>query len=142
MVNRSRNFERLATLLVVLAITAAGCGPRVKVPTARVSGVVTVNGKGVEGVEVAFVPEAKIRPGIGVTDSNGRYQAQFLERQMGVPLGPCLVQISLYRDDLRANNLIPPRYNEKAADHSDLKLTIPREGATFNFDVKTDKPLP
>jgi hypothetical protein len=135
---QSRNTELLEALVVVFAITATGCGPSVKVPTAPVSGVVTVNGKPVEGLEVVFVPEAKIRPGIGITDVSGRYEAKFLQAQWGVPLGPCVVRISLYRDDIRMNNLIPPPFNEKAAENPDLRLNITKDGAVFNYDVTMD----
>lgn len=138
----SQNSDRLAALVVVVALTVAGCGPSVKIPTAPVSGVVTVNGKPVPGLEVDFVPEAKIRPAVGVTDMSGRYEARFLQQQKGVSLGPCVARISLFRDGTRTNNLIPPVYNENAADNPDLRLTIPKEGMTFNYDVKLDKPLP
>jgi hypothetical protein len=141
-VSRSLNIRLLTGLLVLVVITAAGCGPRVKVPTAKVSGVVTVDGKPVEGLEVYFVPEAKIRPGVGITDSQGRFEAKFLQHQMGVPLGPCVVTISLYRGAARDLNLIPPQYNVKAAENPELRLTVTEAGAVFTYDVKMDKPLP
>lgn len=137
-----RRLDRLILSSLLVVITAAGCGPRVKVPTAPVVGTITVNGKPVEGLEVVFVPEAKIRPGVAVTDTQGRYEAKFLNHQAGVPLGPCTVTISRYSDLSRASNLIPREYNEKAAENPALRLTIPKEGTAFNFDVKTDKPLP
>jgi len=142
MLVQSQNSDRLAPLVVAVVIAVAGCGPSVKIPTAPVSGVVTVNGKPVQGLEVDFVPDEKIRPAIAMTDASGRYEARFLRRQAGVSLGPCVVRISLYRDGQRINNLIPPKYNEKAAENPELRITIPKEGITFNYDVKTDKPLP
>lgn len=141
-VSQFRTSDFLAAILMFVAAAIAGCGPSVKVPTAAVSGTVTVNGKPVEGVDVWFLPDAPIRPGVGLTDSQGSYSAKFLEHQMGVPLGPCTVTISLYRDGQRVTNLIPPKYNENAAENPELRITIPKEGMTFNYDVKTDKPLP
>jgi hypothetical protein len=139
---RFRSIESFVAVLLCGVFAAAGCGPAVKVPTAPVSGIITVSGKPIEGVEVVFVPQAKIRPGIGITDASGRYEARFLERQGGVPLGRCEVRISLYRGEARDNNLIPPQYNDLAFENPALNLTIPKEGTTFNFDVKTTKPIP
>jgi hypothetical protein len=130
--------ERLVAGVALIATVSVGCN---KVPTATVTGTVTINGRGVPGVEVAFVPKEKIRPGVGVTDEAGKFTAQFLANQSGVPLGDCVVQISLFRDDVRAINLIPPEYNAKAADNPDLRLTITSAGAVFDYDVKTDGPL-
>jgi hypothetical protein len=137
---RFRSIERLIVGAALLATVGAGCGRGPKIPTASVSGTVTINGKGVPAVEVAFVPVEKIRPSIAYTDAAGRYAAQFLTNQSGVPLGACVVQISYCPNG--GPNILPTEYNEQAADNPALKLTVPKEGTTFNFDVKTDKPLP
>jgi hypothetical protein len=121
---------------VILVVAAGGCGSRPKVPTALVSGTVTVNGKPVKGLEVHFVPVAKIRPAFAMCDEHGRYNAQFLDRQMGVPLGPCVVKLAIYRDAARMHNLLPKEYHENAAENPALTLDIPSQGTTFNCDVK------
>jgi|GEM_PF-2319629 len=135
-----RRLDRLILGSLLMAVACAGCGRGPKVPTASVSGTVTINGRGVPYVEVAFVPTEKIRPAYGITDASGRYAAQFLTNQSGVPLGACVVQISYCPNG--GNNLLPAQYNEKAADNPSLRLTVPKEGATFDFDVKMDRPLP
>lgn len=136
-----RNTELVVAGLLLATVVGVGCS-KPKIPTARVSGTITVNGKPVEGIEVLFVPEKKIRPGFGATDASGRYEAKFLERQLGVPLGPCVVQLSRYGSDHLVNQL-PANYNAKAAENPDLRLDIKTtDPIVFNYDVKTDKPLP
>jgi hypothetical protein len=126
---------------MVVAFVGVGCS-KPKIPTARVSGTITVNGKPIEGIEVLFVPERKIRPGFGATDSSGRYEAKFLERQLGVPLGPCVIQLSRYGQDHLTNQL-PEPYNVKSSENPDLRLDIKTtDPIVFNYDVKMDGPLP
>jgi hypothetical protein len=137
---RSRNIDCLVLGAIILGAIAAGCGRGPKIPTASVSGTVTINGKGVQNVEVAFVPIEKVRPAFGITDASGRYIAEFLTNQSGVPLGACVVKIAYRPSGFK--NVLPAEYDEKAAENPALNLTIPKEGTTFNFDVKTDKPIP
>jgi hypothetical protein len=132
-----RCLDRLMLGSMLMAMACAGCGRAPKIPTASVSGTVTINGKGVPSVEVAFVPTDKIRPAYGITDASGHYAAQFLTSQSGVPLGECVVQIS-YRPNGGFDNILPAQYNEKAADNPALRLTVPKEGTTFNYDVKME----
>ncbi len=135
-----RCLDRLIVSSMLVAVACAGCGRAPKIPTASVVGTVTINGRGVPNVEVAFVPTEMIRPAYGITDASGRYAAQFLTGQSGVPLGACVAQIA-YRPN-GFQNILPAEYNEKAADNPALRLTIPKEGTTFNFDVKMNGPLP
>jgi len=137
---QSRNFETLFVGLAVLASACCGCGRAPKIPTASVSGTVTVNGRALAGVEVSFHSLQNIRPAYGYTDASGGYVAQFLTEQSGVPLGSCIVQVSYCPHG--GPNALPAEYNEKTADNPALHLQVPKEGTTFNFDVKTDKPLP
>jgi hypothetical protein len=111
------------------------------IPTASVSGTVTINGKPVQGVEVQFVPEAKIRPSIGMTDANGRYRAEFLSSQSGVALGRCVVQLSIYRGE-SMRNYLPKKFNEEAASNPDFNLEVIEGGITFNYDIKYDGEIP
>ncbi len=79
----------LCCCTVLLLAGISGCGNTI--PTASVSGTITINGKPVQGIEVQFVTEAKVRPSIGMTDADGKYKAEFLTTQSGVALGPCVV---------------------------------------------------
>lgn len=137
---RFRSIETLVVGLALLASACCGCGRGPKIPTASVSGTVTINGRAIANVEVSFHSLENIRPAFGYTDASGRYSAQFLMAQSGVPLGPCVVKMA-YRPN-GFENILPDTYDSKAADNPALHLTVPKEGTTFNFDVKTDKPLP
>jgi hypothetical protein len=116
-----------------------GCGNTI--PTASVSGTVTINGKPVQGIEVQFVPDAKVRPSIGMTDANGRYKAEFLSTQSGVALGPCVVQLSIFRGE-SMKNYLPKKFNEDSASNPEFKLDVVQGGITFDYDIKYDGEIP
>ena len=92
----------LLCIALMLLASFAGCGGS-DIPTAAVTGTITINGEPVEGIEVTFVPDAKIRPSVGLTDAQGRYKAQFVRSQSGVALGACVAQFSIYRGDSMQN---------------------------------------
>lgn len=66
----SRTRESLVGLTLAVIVFLTGCGGSGVRP---VSGVVTYQGKPVEGAQVMFTP-ADGRPAQGTTDANGRYQ--------------------------------------------------------------------
>lgn len=73
----------LASLL--LACCFAGCGPaHIRVP---VEGVVTLDGKAVEGAAVTFMPQAGGRPGVAGTDAAGRFVIREAAMHAGLPPG-------------------------------------------------------
>lgn len=131
------------SLLCVSSILLAGltgCGGT-DIPTAAVTGTITINGQPVEGVSVTFVPDAKIRPSVGLTDAKGRYKAQFVQTQSGVALGPCVAQFSIYRGD-SMKNYLPAEFNENAADNPALHLDVTEKGLVFDYDIKYDGEIP
>lgn len=71
--------------LLVLVLFGAGCnqGPRL----AKVSGVVLLDGKPIEGASVLFTPEAGGRPADGVTDKEGKFTLQTFEPGDGALVG-------------------------------------------------------
>lgn len=127
--------------LVVLAASLLGCGTKQKIPTASVTGTITVNGKPRAGVVVQFEPEAMIRPSAGTTDAAGRYKAQFTPSQSGVALGPCVVRLSI-PDKSGMRNLLPEEFHAKAGENPNLRLTIEKQGTVFNYDIPFNGPLP
>ncbi|XZE46646.1 hypothetical protein SH467x_001938 [Pirellulaceae bacterium SH467] len=135
---RSASFA-LSCCALLLIGGLSGCGN--KIPTASVTGTITINGKPVEGIEVQFVPEAKVRPSIGMTDSQGRYRAEFLTTQSGVVLGPCVVQLSIYRGE-SMKNYLPKKFNEDAASNPEFNLNVVEGGITFDYDIKYDGEIP
>lgn len=127
--------------MAVLAATLVGCGAKQEIPTAAVTGTITVNGQPRAGVVVQFEPEAKIRPSAAETDAKGRYVARFTTWQSGVVLGPCVVKFSIL-DAGGGNNLLPAEFHARAAENPALRLTIEKQGAVFNYDIPFSGPLP
>lgn len=127
--------------MAVLAATLVGCGAKQEIPTAAVTGTITVNGQPRAGVVVHFEPEAKIRPSAAETDAQGRYAARFTTSQSGVALGPCVVKFSIL-DAYGLKNLLPEEFHARAAENSALRLTIKKQGAVFNYDIPFSGPLP
>ncbi len=131
----------VAWALVLGMIGLTGCRRNYEIPTADVRGVVTVNGRGVEGIQVKFVPEAKIRPSVALTDSSGRYRADFTSSQSGVPLGRCVVEFSVYRGE-SPHNYLPKEFNENASENPAYHLDVPADGLEFNYDITYDGEIP
>lgn len=77
----------------LLVTFAAGCGPRVvRYP---VGGVVTLDGQPLKGASVTFMPRGKGRPGIGVTDGEGRFSVEDAGMHDGIPPGDYDVVVML-----------------------------------------------
>jgi|JI7StandDraft_1071085.scaffolds.fasta_scaffold343435_1 hypothetical protein len=129
----------LCCCTVLLLAGISGCGNTI--PTASVSGTITINGKPVQGIEVQFVPEAKVRPSIGMTDADGKYKAEFLTTQSGVALGPCVVQMSIYRGE-SMKNYLPKKFNEESANNPEFQLDVVKGGIKFDYDIKYDGEIP
>jgi hypothetical protein len=126
----------------VILAGIAGCGNDGLPKTGSVTGTIKLNGKPIEGVQLEFTPAEKIRPSYGMTDSNGKYKAQFVTVKSGVALGPCVVRLFLYRGDSEKQYL-PAKYNADAAKSSDFNLDIKEGGLVFDYDINyTDATIP
>jgi hypothetical protein len=143
---------RRGTLLFVLCF-AAGCGSGYQL--APVSGRVTVEGKPVAGLHVAFEPvgsKENPNPGpgsIALTDADGRYSlTTAIEKRRGAVVGPSRVRIRVIPAQLdetdpkvdqvkavraaRAERHLPLRYNDK----TELTFEVPPDGTdSANFDL-------
>ncbi|PHQ33740.1 transthyretin-like family protein [Rhodopirellula bahusiensis] len=80
----SRFLTGTATLAALTLMT--GCGPELP-PIGEVSGVITQDGKPVEGVALEFVPVDGGRPSMAVTDAEGHYSAMFTAQTDGALVG-------------------------------------------------------
>lgn len=88
-----KHAHRLWFAAPVLFATLAGCGQRVvRYP---VEGVVTLDGKPVEGASVAFMPKAKGCLGVAATDAEGRFALKEMDRYEGVMPGEYRVAVFL-----------------------------------------------
>lgn len=127
-------------LVALLILAATGCSGGI-VP---VSGVVTLDGKPVEGASVNFTPEKPESAGAGgaygKTDSQGRYSLKtVIGDKPGTVAGKYKVTISLSRatpnnPDGPEKELIPTKYNAK----SDLTFDVP-PGGTDQADFTLTK---
>ena len=134
-----------AATFVLLACSlslVAGCGDGSHT-IARVSGIITLNGKPLANASVGFEPistgnGAKAGPGTyGTTDEEGRYHLETLDGRKGGSIGKCRVSISTHRakrgDDgspvTTAEERVPAKY-------SSLTFEVPAEGTdSANFEL-------
>ena len=79
--------------LLSLVALSIGCGPPA-LKLVPVSGVVTVDGKPIEGAAVMFSPEAGGRPAVGLTDAMGHFQLTTLKANDGALVGSHLVTVT------------------------------------------------
>src|SRR5947207_5917383 len=67
-------FFRAPSSAALLALSVAGCGNSSDIEqTVPVSGIVTYQGRPLEGYQVTFIPEDGHRPAVGVTDAAGKF---------------------------------------------------------------------
>ncbi len=128
-------------VLLALMIFMGGCGGT-GIPTGAVTGTITINGEPIQGLEVSFVPAAKMRPSVALTDAQGRYKAQFVSTQSGVVLGPCVAQFAVYRNGNYMHNFLPAEFNEEAGENPALNLDVTKKGLVFDYDIKFAREIP
>ena len=139
--NTIQKLFSLSLIGLGLLVCLSGCGGT-GIPTASVTGKITINGEPVQGIEVTFVPAAKIRPSVGLTDAQGRYKAQFVSRQSGVALGPGVAKFSIYRGGNYMHNYLPVAFNDDAEKKPELNLDITEGGIVFDYDIKYNGKIP
>jgi hypothetical protein len=140
----------LAVGLAAATVGTGGCGGE---PVGMVSGLVTLDGKPVDGGTVSFLPPAGGVPVTTLIGSDGRYVAS------GVPVGEVMVGVQAPGDDSGAAGEIiknqgakggpqqaPPkpavRFPDRYADPSTsgLKVTVkPEKDGQVTFDIPMKK---
>jgi hypothetical protein len=145
----NRNYVKrcfLSALLCVLLF--GGCG-RSGYSTASVLGRVTLDGKPLTDATVTFQPvgEGNPNPGpgsFGVTDADGRFQLQLINRKDGAVVGLHTVRISRYllgpgtdsdTTGPRRDPSVPPQ-----ADDGSLRYQVPSGGTNAADFELTSKP--
>jgi hypothetical protein len=114
-------------------VLAAGCaqnGPEV----APVTGRVTLDGQPLESVDVIFQPEDMKRPGIGLTDADGRYELIYKKGVAGARVGQHTVRIS-FNPNLVKN---PPHVSERYNKASELRAEVVPGDNVFNFELTSE----
>lgn len=132
----------MQSLLVIAAVVwLGGCtesGPKV----AKVTGLVTMDGKPLPGARLDFHPEGEGRNSGGVTDEEGRYELHYSVSRMGAVLGTHKVFISTY-NEMTENEwgeigpgtpeTVPAQYNSK----STLTAEVESGRNEINFDLES-----
>jgi len=132
---------RVVVYVVALGLLAPfGCSSKgSNLPkTVPASGVVTLDGKPVDGAQVVLIPAAEGTTGAtGVTDSSGRFSLRAYPEKDGAIPGEYKVQVSKTievklkgsvdgGDAVRFDYAVPGKYT--TADKSGLKVSIPDTG--------------
>ncbi len=126
-------------LLLAVSILV-GCGKDDTPPLGEVTGVVTLDGKPVEGANVRFLP-GHTRGSSGGTDAKGRYELSFDDDHSGAAVGMHDVMISQRADVMKNPELgnqeqLPARYNEKTT----LKREVKEGENVIDFKLTTEEP--
>jgi hypothetical protein len=129
-------------LSILHCLLLNGCGADSDLPrTVNAAGIVTLDGKPVEGAQVVIVPEPPaIHSAFGTTDAQGRFSLHASENTKGAVPGPYKVQISKTiiikgegkssdgSEPFRVEFGVPTKY--AATPTSGLLCTIPESGTT------------
>ena len=128
MMLKTRSF--LGVLVAVLCMNLSGCSGSTDQPeVADVSGVVTLDGKPVAGVNVIFQPESG-RAAVGMTNEDGEYELEYLHGVKGCKLGSNTVGFD-WPPDSPNMVAIPPRHTGANA----FKFDVKAEGNVFDIPM-------
>jgi hypothetical protein len=139
------NNFRVMCLLVGGLLAVLGCSSRGShLPrTVPASGVVTLDGKPVDGAQVVFVPAGDAKTGaFGITNASGKFSLRAYDEKPGAIPGDYKVQVSKTvevrlegkkgsldgGDPVRYDYGVPGKYTD--AKKSGLTVTIPDSGAS------------
>ncbi len=123
----------LLALACSLLAFSVGCGGSSDQPElGDVSGVVTLDGKPVVGVNVVFKPDMG-RAAAANTDAEGKYTLQYLDGVEGCKLGPNTVSFDWPPGATNAIG-IPAKYNGDAA----FKFDVKSGSNTFDLKMESD----
>lgn len=123
--------NKLASLLMLLAVTL-GCGSRGDRPElGLVSGTVTLDGKPLAGVIISFKPDVG-RAASAVTEDDGKYTLVYRYRVNGAKVGSNTVSFA-WPTGSEGGPGIPEQYSSK----STLKEVVEAGDNQFDFDLKS-----
>lgn len=127
---KERSFVSLLRWGMAVAVVChVGCQGGDRPPLGRVSGVVTLDGEPLAGMEISFTPQSG-RPSLGVTDAAGRYELTYVGATKGAKVGRHRVTIAAPLPDLDDEKQpsgggrpasLPPRYNTQTELTADVK---------------------
>ncbi len=144
---------RTASTILVLAIfMIVGCGGETANPLASASGVVTLDGKPIEGVSILLIPKEGTSSGrisYGLTDAEGRFELRVSPDQSGAIIGSHWVQLEKLTqqdgspippgsspEEVAAMNQLPQAYSD--AGSTPISAEIPESGTSnLAFDLSS-----
>ena len=136
--NNNYRFTSRSFMLTLLfgGLLSIGCGGQ---NSGSVSGVVTIDGKPADGLQVEFIPvDLNNPPALAYTSQGGNYQLIQGRGNRQIPVGDYRVAISVFPEtappEIRALKL-PPKY--ASATDTELKATIQSGTNEINFDLTT-----
>lgn len=138
--------RRIRVVCAAVVCLSLGCGDGGGPQLGNVTGVITMNGTPVPGVNVTFIPEGKGSPSYGGTDKDGVYRLMFNRQRTGAELGKHQVMIENREPetDDSGNRIlsgviitVPPKYSQPGT----LSTEVRSGQNQVNFDLDAaDKP--
>jgi hypothetical protein len=134
-----------ASCLLITTLFVSGCGPRTShLPkTVPATGIVTLDGKPVEGAQVVIIPAKEgVTGASAITDASGRFALRAFPEKDGAIPGDYKVQVSKTvevrlagakgsvdgGDPVRFDYGVPAKYTHTGAKSAGLTVTIPDSG--------------
>ena len=125
---------RKSTISVVAAfvggLLAGGCGGSGGPELAEVSGIVTLDGRPLEGAGVVFKREGA-RHSVGWTDDAGHFELTYLRDIRGAVVGVHTVKVTMADEEAGVPESIPARYNRETT----LHRTVESGSNEFEFTL-------
>jgi hypothetical protein len=134
---RGRNglggFGWAALVMATLGLALPGCGNGDRPPLGTVKGVVTLDGVPLPNAAIRFLPSTPVRASMGMTDSSGRYELNYIRDIMGAAVGDHRVEITTVAET--KGTMLPSQYNAKTT----LTANVKPGRNEINFDLKSGK---
>lgn len=127
-----------AVSLIILSLLVLGCGSQDGPALARVSGVVTLDGKPVQNAGLEFIAEAG-GVAYGKTDASGHYYMSFGSDRTGAIVGRNRVRITsndkvtVGDKKFESTEIFPPKYNRSSEEF----VEVAAGGNTFDFQCES-----
>jgi hypothetical protein len=119
-----------ACVSVLFFLAIVGCGGSGVAP---VSGRVTLDGRPLEHADVTFQPEGSLRPSVGRTDADGRYELAYKRGELGALVGEHTVRIYVSPELVTNPPRIPARYDRE----SELRREVKPGDNVFDFNLES-----
>ena len=125
--------------LAIALAAVTGCGGGSTPDVGLVIGTVTMDGKPLENAAVIFSPPNG-RPSMGLTDSNGKYELNYIRDTKGAVPGTHQVRITT-QPESRPDDYTGPEFKETIPAKYNTDTTLDAEVKagenTFNFELES-----